>query len=119
MSDKPTTDLSYLREMAMGDDDIIIETAEMFMEDIPRSVEKMKAYTANEQWEELAKIAHKIKPNLSYMGMERGRELIIDIEEEANSGSISADIQDKISEFDEICSQAVKELTVKVGELKS
>lgn len=119
MDDQAITDLSYLREMAMGDEDIVIETTEMFIKDIPDALQKMKTFSDNEEWENLAKLAHKIKPNLTYMGIERGRELIVDIEEEANSNGISADIRDKVTEFDEICNQAIEELTVKVDDLKS
>ena len=119
MEKQSITDLSYLREMAMGDEDIVIETTEVFLEDTPDALEKMKAYYANEQWDELGKLAHKIKPNLSYMGMERARELIIDIEEQAKGKNISDDLRDKISEFEDLCRQAFGELTAKVKKLKS
>jgi HPt (histidine-containing phosphotransfer) domain-containing protein len=103
----------------MGDEELVIETTEAFLKDIQNSLEQMKVFSANQQWDDLGRLAHKIKPSLTYMGMERGRELIVDIEEEANSDSTSADIADKIVEFEEICDQAIKELSSKVEELKA
>ncbi len=119
MSDQSVTDLSYLREISMGDETLVIETTEAFLKDIQDSLQKLKTFSANQEWDDLGRLAHKIKPSMTYMGMERGRELIVEIEEEANSGSTPPDIADKITEFEQICNQAIKELTSKVEELKA
>ena len=119
MSKQPVTDLSYLREMAMGDDSIIIEIIKVFLKDAPDAIEQMKACYVNKDWEQLAKIAHRIKPNLSYMGMDRARELILDIEQQAKSGNIRDDFRQQITEFDQLCNRAFDELTDKIEQLKA
>ncbi len=111
--------MSYLREMAMGDDSIVIETTEVFLEDTPDAIQQMKACYANKDWDQLAKITHKIKPNLSYMGMDRARELILDMEQQAESKNISDNFQQQITEFDHICSHAFNELADKIEKLKA
>lgn len=119
VKNQSVTDLSYLREVAMGDDEIVIETTKAFLESTPSALENLKECFANQEWDEVYKQAHKIKPNLQYMGMERAQELIIEIEEQARSREISEDLGDKIKEFNTICSKGLDELSEKVEELES
>ncbi|MDZ7658268.1 Hpt domain-containing protein [Fodinibius sp.] len=119
MSNKSVTDLSYLREIAMGDDSIVIETTEAFLEDAPAAIENIQKHYESEEWQKLYKKAHKIKPNLKYMGMERAHELILTIEEQANTGEISEDLGEKVSEFCSLCHQALDELSDKIEALRA
>lgn len=119
MDNKSVTDLSYLREIAMGDDSIVIETTEAFLKDTPTALENIQKHYESEEWQQLSKQAHKIKPNLKYMGMEHAHELVLKIEEQAKSGQISDDLGEKISEFCSLCHQALDELSDKVEELKA
>lgn len=119
MDEQRVTDLSYLREIAMGDDAIVIETAETFIEDIPSALADMREYFEAEDWQKLQKLAHKIKPNFTYMGMDRARELILDIEQQAKTEDISSDLDEEIDTFVDLCNQAIDELQVRIGELKN
>lgn len=119
VDNQSVTDLSYLREVVMGDEEIVIETTKAFLKNTPNFLNNMKEHFANQEWDKLYKQAHKIKPNLEYMGMEQARELILEIEEQAKSGEPSESLGDKIKELNSICSRAFDELSVKIEELKS
>lgn len=102
----------------MGDDSIVIETTETFLADAPNALKEIKECYKDRNWSELAKAAHKIKPNFKYMGMDRASELIIDIEQQAKSGDISANIDQQIDELIQLSKQAFDELSNKVEDLK-
>jgi HPt (histidine-containing phosphotransfer) domain-containing protein len=119
VDNKSVTDLSYLREIAMGDDSIVIETTEAFLDDAPAAIENIQNHYESEEWQELSKKAHKIKPNLKYMGMERAHELVLNIEEQVNSGNISDDLGKKVSELCSLCYQALDELSEKIEALRA
>jgi HPt (histidine-containing phosphotransfer) domain-containing protein len=119
VSEKNITNLSYLREIAGGEEEIIIETTEVFIQEIPHNLKKMQNHFANQEWDEIAKLAHKIKPNMTYMGMDRARELILKIEEQARSENITEDLGAMVVEFKDLCNSAVEELSGSVEELKS
>lgn len=119
VGNKQVTDLSYLREVAMGDEEIVIETAEAFLDDAPEAVQNMQDRFANQEWEKLYKQAHKIKPSLKYMGMDRATELILEIEGQAKSGNISEKLGSQIKEFNSLCQQALQELSDEIENLKS
>lgn len=118
MEDNQVTDLSYLHELAMGDESIIIETAETFLDDTPNTLVKIEGAHQNEDWEELYKQAHKIKPNLKYMGMEKASELIIDIERQAKARNPSDNLDEMLDEFKKLIRQGFKELDKKIEQLK-
>lgn len=118
VDNQPVTDLSYLREIAMGDEEIVIETTKAFLADAPGTVQNMLQHFAHKEWSQLYKQAHKIKPNLNYMGMERAYHLIIGIEQQAKSGNILEDFEDMLYEFNRLCTQGFEELSTKIAELE-
>lgn len=119
MDNQQLTDLSYLREVAMGDDEIVIETIEAFLDDTPDAIKNLQDCFANQKWDQMSKQAHKIRPGLKYMGMQRALQLINEIEEQTKSGEVQVNLGSKIKEFNTICLEALDELSEKVEELKS
>lgn len=103
----------------MGDDEIVLETAAVFLEDTPTAIQNLREHFANQEWDSLHKQAHKMKPGLKYMGMDRASELILEIEGQAKSGNISEDLGSKIKELHSLCSKAIEELSDKIEGLKS
>ena len=116
---EPVTSLSYLREVVMDDEDIVIQTVEAFLKDAPQSLKDIQRHFKHHEWDKLAQAAHKIKPNLKYMGMARAFELIKDIEDQAKSGEITIGLAGKVKKFEGICDQALQELSIKVERLKA
>jgi len=119
MSDQRLTDLSYLEEMGMGDASLVIEMVELFLENTPESLRQLKKYNSEEKWTLLAAEAHKLKPNLSYMGLEGAKKTIIEIEEIAKNQTELDSIEEKIHEVEEICKQAYTELQDRLANLKN
>lgn len=101
----------------MGDEAIIMDTAKAFLEDTPKALDRISDFYANQQWDKLYKEAHRIKPSLKYLGMNRASELIIEIEKQAKFRHISDDLENKIEEFVRICSGALDELSEKLDTL--
>ncbi len=119
MDNQQLTDLSYLRKVAMGDDEIVIETTEAFLDDTPEALKNLQECFADQKWEQMSRQAHKIKPGLKYMGMEQALELINDIEKQTKSGDVQVDLGSKVKEFNALCSKAIDELLEKVEKIKS
>lgn len=114
MDKQSITDLSYLREIAMGDEEIIIDTTKAFLENTPAALDRISEFYDDEQWDKLYKEAHRIKPSLKYLGMSRASELVLEIEKQAKSRKISDDLERDIEEFVSICSKALDELSEKL-----
>lgn len=62
-------DLSYLENITDGDNGVIVEMIELFLEETPKHIENIKTYYNQEQWQQLGAEAHKVKPMFLYVGL--------------------------------------------------
>lgn len=76
-------DFSYLEKVSGNNKDFIREIAEAFIKSIPGSIHDMERYSENENWSELARVAHKIKPSITLLGVHNLKDKIVKLEDEA------------------------------------
>ncbi|MBX2893855.1 MAG: response regulator [Cyclobacteriaceae bacterium] len=76
-------DLSYLKKMSGNNQDFINEIVDTFLESMPANIEEIKANARNNNWDQVAKVAHKIKPTISLMGIHSLKDKISSLEHEA------------------------------------
>jgi len=80
-SDK--VDFSYLEKVSGNDKDFVREIADAFINSIPGSIQELNGYLENEDWIGLARVAHKIKPSITLLGVHNLKDKIVKLEEEA------------------------------------
>ena len=73
-------DLTFLNEIADGSDEFIIESIDMFLNQVPEILLIIDAGIADKNWPAVASAAHKIKPSLGFFGMPLSQELIQQVE---------------------------------------
>ena len=66
----PKINLSYLKRISEGNDSFVIEMIEMFLNKTPVALEQMNECFRKQNWDELRKIIHRIKPSFAYVGMQ-------------------------------------------------
>jgi PAS domain S-box-containing protein len=79
-SKKVTVDLSYLEDFSGGDTSFIREMLGLFLSDAPNQIVMMQEYLAEEDWDKLGKLGHRMKPNFQMLGMDHQREMAFSIE---------------------------------------
>ena len=89
-------DLSYLIDITGGDREMMLEMIDLFLEDIPIQVKKIKSLSGAEGIKELGKEAHKLKPTLQYVGFIEMFEAVKEIESICKSGVYSNKIEQLI-----------------------
>ena len=119
MSENKITNLSYLEEIGMGDDDLLVEMIEMFLKNTPETLKSLREYNNEQNWNKLSAEAHKFKPNLSYVGLDEARDIILTIEQTAKTEDNPDGFIGEIEQVEEICQQAYKELEQQLQELKN
>lgn len=82
-------DLSYLRKMSNNNQDFIKEIIGTFLESMPANVNEINQSADQGNWEQVAKLVHKIKPTITLMGIHSLKDKIVALEHEAkeNPGS--------------------------------
>jgi HPt (histidine-containing phosphotransfer) domain-containing protein len=78
-------DLSYLKDVASGSDEFMIDMIDLFLDQTPAYFEQLEQFIAEENWSKVADIAHKIKPTLAFMGVDSARESMAEVEQNARN----------------------------------
>ena len=72
-SNKPSVmdlDLSYLRDVASGSAEFMIEMIDIFLDQTPEYFEKLDEAVKAKDWKTVADVSHKIKPTMVFMGVD-------------------------------------------------
>jgi PAS domain S-box-containing protein len=107
---KAVTDLTYLQDVSGGDEGFIAEMIHTFLESTPLAVNKMKEEAGNQRWDEIARLAHRIKPSVTFMGIYALKPLVKRLELFGEEINPEHTIPELIRELDAICDIAYKEL---------
>lgn len=102
--------LRYLETVCEGDRDFMQEMILAFLETIPQTIKELQVATNAEDWDLLAKIAHKMKPSIAFMGIEPMKTLVADIETMAKSGSPGPHLPQLVLEMGTLSETAIIEL---------
>jgi HPt (histidine-containing phosphotransfer) domain-containing protein len=70
MTDYKYIDLNYLNDLALGSKDFIEDMISSFLKNTPESLVRMETALVKNDWEQIGKIAHKVKTSFTFMGME-------------------------------------------------
>lgn len=103
-------DLTYLKEIANGSKEFMIDMISTFIREIPKEIDKLEKYLAAKDWKSMKSVAHKMKSTFSIMGikeLEGDIKLINDYSgQEAHLDLLPA----LIAKSKQICAETVTEL---------
>lgn len=100
---QPLIDLEYLNQLSEGDDDFTISMLSYFLDNTPTVFREMKQFYDEKDWKNLRNVAHKFKPQLTFMGIKSIFNEVETIEQAAasvtNTGNIPGliEISEKVS----------------------
>lgn len=102
--------LNKIDEMAEGDQDFVVSVVSVFLEEVPVDLEGLEKAINERDYENVYKLAHKIKPNVDLLGMEQTRAMALEIETLGkNNGSIE-EIEEKFPLLKKDVLQVISEL---------
>jgi HPt (histidine-containing phosphotransfer) domain-containing protein len=107
-------DLSYLKEVATGDTEFIIEMIDIFLLQTPGYVEQLTAAIDLKDWTKMADLSHKIKPTLAFMGVESAKNTLQEIETKSRN---QEDYDGIVSEYNNM-KQVFKVIFLKLEDKK-
>ncbi|QIL41181.1 Hpt domain-containing protein [Pedobacter sp. HDW13] len=82
----------------VGDDaEVLIAVFETFLTQLPVYLEELDQALVYEDWDKVARYAHKIKPVFTYIGCNDVRDLVQGIEQKAQNRTTLASIQTDIT----------------------
>ncbi|MGB5237964.1 MAG: Hpt domain-containing protein [Flavobacteriaceae bacterium] len=102
--------LDKLQEMAAGDEDFVHSVITVFLEEVPMDLEALENAIRENDFENVYKLAHKIKPNVDLLGMEQTRATALEIETLGKSSENSQEIELKFPLLKKDVLQVISEL---------
>lgn len=103
-------DLSHLSAMCQNDTGFMTELVSSFIENTPPDAQQMTEAGIDNDWPNVAKTAHKIKPSVKLMGIRKLTDLILQIESEAKSNNTNGNVHEMINRFNDTLDISIKEL---------
>ena len=73
-------DLSYLREVASDNTEFMIEMIDIFLAQTPGYIDQLTEAINQKNWSKISDLSHKIKPTMSFMGVESAKDTLGEIE---------------------------------------
>ena len=108
---KKYTDLAYLSERTKSNPKLMTEMINLYLEQTPSLVSAMKESFKNQDWQLLQSSVHKMIPSFAIMGMSDDFENIAKkIQQYASVQNELENIQEMVTELENICLQACDEL---------
>lgn len=105
-----TVDMAFIKSLTRNNDALIIKYINMFLDSTPREIELIKNSWQNQNWDDLKKITHTIKPKLCYMGVKPAEDVIKQIEAIAGDNSKVTELSELIFKAEIVLNAAIKEL---------
>ncbi|MER3316751.1 MAG: Hpt domain-containing protein [Allomuricauda sp.] len=102
--------LDKINEMAEGDEDFIVSVISVFLEEVPEDLESLEKAIDSKDYENIYKLAHKIKPNVDILGMEHTRAKALEIETLGKTTGSMQEIEEKFPILKKDVLQVVTEL---------
>ena len=102
--------LDKINEMAEGDEDFVTSVVSVFLEEVPVDLDGLEKAIAERDYENVYKLAHKIKPNVDILGMEQTRARALEIETMGKNTASIDEIEEKFPMLKKDVLQVVAEL---------
>lgn len=82
------TSLDYLYNFHEGSPELIAEMIAIFLKEVPDNLQKLKSYKQQKDWQNLKKLAHKLKSSYTILGAKELQEIMKTLESDCASNAI-------------------------------
>ncbi len=110
-------DLCMIENLCRGNQEQVKQMIQVFIEETPLAVENIKSAYKKSDFVVIKKIAHRIKPVLSYYAIVKIEKDIQLIEVMAEEGIASNELEQKINKVDDVLNLIVEQMKTNLSEL--
>jgi PAS domain S-box-containing protein len=96
---KSRIDFSYLKTVSNNNEEFIREIIDTFIDTIPEHLHQIKTCLRINDWDEVARVVHKIKSSLSLLGLQDAKNLAIEIENSIKDESEATQFTEMVNSF--------------------
>ncbi|MBL6449987.1 response regulator [Fulvivirga sp. 29W222] len=104
------TDLTYLSNVCDGDKVFMRDMIETFISNTPSAVNEMQKQVTKMEWRKVGDVAHKLKPSITFMGIESLKPVVKKIEDYGKESYKTDEIPSLVDILSQKCQIAYMEL---------
>jgi HPt (histidine-containing phosphotransfer) domain-containing protein len=108
--DEKLYDLCMIEQLCRGNQEKVKKIVQVFIEQIPQSVEEIKSAYSKRDFLVIKNVAHRIKPTLSYYAIIQVEKDIQLIEKLAKEELATPELEVKIKKLDTVINQIVEQM---------
>jgi CheY-like chemotaxis protein len=108
-------DLAMIRSVSGGDEAFIKKMILLFIETVPQNVQELVDATSLKNWEQVAKMAHKLKSTIDSMGIRSLHDQIRMVEFQAKNGEHLDRMPDMVRHVESVVSVCIQQLRGEVS----
>jgi CheY-like chemotaxis protein/HPt (histidine-containing phosphotransfer) domain-containing protein len=109
-SESTLYDLTMIRSVSGGDEGFIKKMILLFIETVPQNVKELVDATARKSWEQVSKLAHKLKSTIDSMGIRILHEPIRAVEANAKNQEHLESLPDKVRQVESVVLLCIQQL---------
>ncbi len=110
-------DLSYLENITSGDNEVIVEMIELFLEETPKHLKQIETLYNQKEWQQMGAEAHKVKPMFLYVGLIRLNNIAQELENNGKKAQNLKTVPELIQELKNGYDEVKEELENKITQL--
>jgi CheY-like chemotaxis protein len=107
-------DLTMVQSVSGGDDGFIKKMVALFIETVPQNIQDMKKALNEENWDQVGKLAHKLKSTIDSMGIKSIRQEIRTVEANAKQKESLQEVPALIGTIDTVISECIAQLKAEI-----
>lgn len=108
--EEKVTDLSYLTSVCDGDKVFMRDMIETFISNTPSAINEIKKLINKSDWSKVGDVAHKLKPSITFMGIESLKPVVKKIEDYGRENYKTDEIPALVNILSNQCETAFSEL---------
>jgi CheY-like chemotaxis protein/HPt (histidine-containing phosphotransfer) domain-containing protein len=107
-------DLSMIQSVSGGDDAFIKKMISLFIQTVPQNVQELVDAAGNGNWEQVAKMAHKLKSTIDSMGIRSIHDVIRTVESHAKTRDQLEQIPELVRQVESVVSSCILQLQLEI-----
>lgn len=108
-------DFNHLRNLLFNDTDYIKEMLQEFLIAMPANMQEMREAAAQQQWNRVSFLAHRLKSSLGIVPIANAMEMTKDLEEKAQDAGEARHIPGKVEDLAALLERAYNEIRTEIN----
>jgi HPt (histidine-containing phosphotransfer) domain-containing protein len=108
-------DLSLVKSVSEGDTEFLRKMVLLFIKTVPQNVDELRKALQMENWDQVRKMAHKLKSTVDSMGVKSIRDDIRLVESNAKDLKSLDGIPDLVQKIEKVIGQCIEQLQEEIA----